>query len=197
MKEVASEKTGKTLLSGTEATHHHQSLDDIVDSKSVTSYATTVRDLSGKGIELPPPPKAADGEKDFECPFCFIICPARYGFKRGWRTHLLQDLQPYVCTYAECDSPERLYRSRREWSEHEATHRKAWRCPEHPTAIYRARSGLEDHLRQAHSDSVTEHQLESIAKVGETSTVDVREKCPICFVRADELEGMGGLQNRK
>jgi hypothetical protein len=74
--ETVSEKTGKTLLSGTEATHHHQSLDDIVDSKSVTSYATTVRDLSGKGIELPPPPRAAMGDKDFECPYCFIICPS-------------------------------------------------------------------------------------------------------------------------
>lgn len=73
---VASEKTGRTLLSGTEATHHHQSLDDIVDSKSVTSYATTVRDLTGKGIDLPPPPIVANGEKDFECPYCFIICPA-------------------------------------------------------------------------------------------------------------------------
>lgn len=76
LKGVASERTGKTLLSGTEATHHHQSLDEMVDSKSVTSYATTVRDLTGKGIDLPPPPKAADGEKDFECPYCFIICPA-------------------------------------------------------------------------------------------------------------------------
>lgn len=75
-KAAPSQKTGKTLLSGTEATQHHQSLDDIVDTKSVTSYATTVRDLSGRGINLPPPPKAADGEKDFECPYCFIICPA-------------------------------------------------------------------------------------------------------------------------
>lgn len=74
--DTVSEKTGKTMLSGTEATHHHQSLDDIVDSKSVTSYATTVRDLSGKGIELPPPPKTAKGERDFECPYCFIICPS-------------------------------------------------------------------------------------------------------------------------
>lgn len=75
-KETPSQKTGRTLLSGTEATQHHQSLDDIVDTKSVTSYATTVRDLSGKGIELPSPPKTADGERDFECPYCFIICPA-------------------------------------------------------------------------------------------------------------------------
>lgn len=43
-KEAPSHKTGKTLLSGTEATQHHQSLDEILDSKSVTSYAVTVKD---------------------------------------------------------------------------------------------------------------------------------------------------------
>jgi len=69
-KEAPSQRTGRTILSGTEATHHHQSLDDIVDSKSVTSYAVTVKDLTGKGIDLPPPPQAADGERDFECPYC-------------------------------------------------------------------------------------------------------------------------------
>ena len=84
-KAPTSEKVPKSLLSGTEVTHHHQSLDEIVDSQSVTSYATTTRDLSGRGVELPSPPRAADGERDFECPYCYIICPARYGRGRSWR----------------------------------------------------------------------------------------------------------------
>ncbi|KAF2262112.1 hypothetical protein CC78DRAFT_520841 [Lojkania enalia] len=191
-KEAPSEKTGKTLLSGTEATQHHQSLDEIVDSKSVTSYATTVHDLTGRGVELPSPPNAAAGDKDFECPYCFIICPSRYGKGRSWRTHLLQDLQPYVCTYSDCDSSEQLFRSRREWIEHEASHRKAWRCPEHPNTIYSTQSGFKGHLRQNHSNSISEQQFDSIMKVAETSTVDLRPRCPICFAEAN-MEG--GLQN--
>jgi hypothetical protein len=91
--EAPSQKTGRTLLSGTEATQHHQSLDELIDTKSVTSYAVTVKDIHGRGIDLPPPPRTADGERDFECPYCFIICPARYGRGRAWRTHVLQDLQ--------------------------------------------------------------------------------------------------------
>lgn len=193
-KQVPSQRTGKTLLSGTEATHHHQSLDDIVDSKSVTSYAVTVKDLSGKGIDLPPPPKAADGDKDFECPYCFIICPARYGKGRPWRTHVLQDLQPYVCTYSECQAPDQIFRSRRDWAEHESSHRKAWRCPEHPEAVFNSNSGLEAHVRKHHGDSVPEGQIPSIVKVGETSTVDLRQKCPICCASV-HTEGMGTLQN--
>jgi hypothetical protein len=193
-REAPSQKTGKTLLSGTEATQHHQSLDEIVDTKSVTSYAVTVKDLHGKGVELPPPPRAADGEKDFECPYCYIICPARYGRGRAWRTHLLQDLQPYVCTYPDCDSAEQLFRSRREWVAHEASHRKAWRCPEHPAAIYKSNTGLEDHLRREHSDSLPESQLPAIVKVGETTTVDVRVKCPICCASSD-TEGLDDFHN--
>jgi O-acetyl-ADP-ribose deacetylase (regulator of RNase III) len=193
-KDATSQKTGKTLLSGTEATQHHQTLDEIVDTKSVTSYAVTVKDLHGKGVELPPPPRAADGEKDFECPYCYIICPARYGRGRAWRTHLLQDLQPYVCTYPNCDSSEQLFRSRREWAEHEATHRKAWRCPEHPNAMYKTSSGLEDHFRCEHVDSFPENQVLAMVKVGETNTVDERKTCPICSAPAD-IEGLGDFHN--
>ena len=193
-KPTPSQKTGKTLLSGTEATHHHQSLDDIVDTKSVTSYAVTVKDLDGKGIDLPPPPKAATCDKDFECPYCWIVCPARYGKGRAWKTHLLQDLQPYICTHRDCESSELLFRSRREWAEHEATHRKLWRCPEHVNALYNTQAGLENHLRQEHIGSFPDDQIAIMAKIGETIAVDSREKCPICFV-STATEGLGDLQS--
>lgn len=192
--DAPSQKTGKTLLSGTEATQHHQSLDEIVDTKSVTSYAVTVKDLHGKGVDLPAPPRAADSEKDFECPYCYIICPARYGRGRAWRTHLLQDLQPYLCTYPDCDSSEQLFRSRREWVDHEATHRKAWRCPEHPNAIYKSSVGLEDHFQREHADAFPESQLSTIVKVGETTTLDARKTCPICSAPAD-IDGLGDFHN--
>jgi O-acetyl-ADP-ribose deacetylase (regulator of RNase III) len=182
----------KSMLSGTEATQHHHSLDEIVDSQSVTSYATTTRDLTGHGIELPPPPTQAVEDRDFECPYCYIICPARYGRGRPWRTHLLQDLQPYVCTYEDCPLGDQLFRSRREWIEHEAGHRKLWRCPEHKDCVYRSSSGLEDHLHSAHLGIFPEDQIKSIVRVGETSSVDLRPKCPLCLADAT-MEG--GLQN--
>ncbi|OCK75825.1 hypothetical protein K432DRAFT_408695 [Lepidopterella palustris CBS 459.81] len=187
-----SESAPKSLISGTEATQHHRPLDEVVDSHSVTSYASTTRDLTGHGIELPSPPKTANGDRDFECPYCYIICPARYGKGRTWRTHLLQDLQPYVCTYETCEIGDQLFRSRREWSEHEAGHRKLWRCPEHTNAVFRSSASLEDHLRREHSNNFPEAQLSSIVKIGETASIDLRPKCPMCFVDST-MEG--GLQN--
>jgi O-acetyl-ADP-ribose deacetylase (regulator of RNase III) len=193
-KDAPSQKTGKTLLSGTEATQHHQTLDEIVDTKSVTSYAVTVKDLHGKGVELPQPPRAAYGDRDFECPYCYIICPARYGRGRAWRTHLLQDLQPYVCTYRDCKGSDQLFRSRREWAEHEASHRKAWRCPEHPNAVYKTSIGLKEHYRSQHADNFTESQLSAIVRVGETTTIDERSSCPLCCAPAN-IEGLGDFHN--
>lgn len=35
------------------------------------------------------------------------------------RTHVLQDLQPYVCTVEDCDEPTTQFNSRRSWIQHE------------------------------------------------------------------------------
>ncbi|KAI4640769.1 hypothetical protein J4E93_008361 [Alternaria ventricosa] len=190
---------GKPTANEAPAPMRHDTLEahpvhDIVDTKSVTSYAVTVKDLDGKGIDLPPPPKAATCDKDFECPYCWIVCPARYGKGRAWKTHLLQDLQPYICTHRDCESSELLFRSRREWAEHEATHRKLWRCPEHVNALYNTQAGLENHLRQEHIGSFPDDQIAIMAKIGETIAADSREKCPICFVPT-VTEGLGDLQS--
>ncbi|KAF2086811.1 hypothetical protein K490DRAFT_42927, partial [Saccharata proteae CBS 121410] len=179
----ASDKAPRTILSGTEVTAHDRTLDDAVDSKSVTSVATTAKDLTGNGIDLPPPPKGADGERDFECPYCFVICPARYGRERSWKTHILQDLQPYVCTYEHCSESEQLFRSRREWLEHESsTHRRLWRCPGHHEAVYSSKAALKNHLDQQHTQDLTEQQKEYATLTAETSAIDCRSHCAICHV---------------
>ncbi|KAI4607878.1 hypothetical protein J4E83_009422 [Alternaria metachromatica] len=104
------------------------------------------------------------------------------------------DLQPYICTHRDCESAELLFRSRREWAEHEATHRKLWRCPEHVNALYNTQAGLENHLRQEHIGSFPDDQIAIMAKIGETIAVDSRDKCPICFVPT-VTEGLGDLQS--
>lgn len=43
-------------------------------------------------------------------------------------------------------------------------------------------------------DSFPESQFATIVKVGETSTVDVRQTCPICLASAD-MDGMGDFQS--
>ena len=60
--------------------------------------------------------------------------------------------------------------------------------------MYNSQLGLENHFRQQHLDSFSEIQLSTAVKVGETTTVDMRVKCPICFAPAD-MEGMGDFHS--
>lgn len=78
--------------------------------------------------------------------------------------------------------------------EHEGSHRKAWRCPEHPDAVYKSQSGLEEHFRRHHGESIEENQLPTLVKVGETHTIDQRRNCPICLASAN-IEGIDTLQD--
>jgi hypothetical protein len=78
-----SEKT-KSDFTATTATlfvHRDNNPDDL---QSMISSATTARGLDGGRASLPPPPKVPSG-KDFECPYCFTICPAKYMNERNWR----------------------------------------------------------------------------------------------------------------
>jgi hypothetical protein len=55
-----------TIYPETEVTAiYDKKLDDMLDSQSVVSYASTSWDVQGKGVELPPPPRAAAVGNDF------------------------------------------------------------------------------------------------------------------------------------
>ena len=49
-------------------------------------------------------------------------------------------------------------------------------------------------VEEQHLDSFPENQLDTIAKAGETSTVETRNRCPICFLSVD-ADGMGDFAN--
>jgi hypothetical protein len=46
------------------------------------------------------------------------------------RKHVLKDLEPYVCTFPECERHDLLYGNRDEWYEHESSHRQVYHCGE-------------------------------------------------------------------
>ena len=52
---------------------------------SGTSRGLTVHGPSGERVNWPKPPVAGNPEGDFECPFCFYICDAKYSEDAAWR----------------------------------------------------------------------------------------------------------------
>lgn len=119
--------TERSIISGTEASRYDRKLDDMLETQFVISYASTSFDVYGNVVDLPLPPAEAAQGMAFFCPHCGILCPSRHGKDRAWRAHVLQDLQPYVCTYPNCPDGFEMYSSRHAWLEHERLiHRRVW-----------------------------------------------------------------------
>ncbi|KAH6651178.1 hypothetical protein F5144DRAFT_78951 [Chaetomium tenue] len=173
----------KTLMSMTEATKYQDNLDDMTEKGTVVSYASTALDADGHRLELPPPPPEALGGKDFVCPYCSVICPAR--------SHVLYDLQPYVCTYQDCPESSQLYRSRRQWVDHESSrHRRLHRCYEHPEMLYKSPDQLKHHLQRDHAGRLTNEQMDSLVELSGVSVLDELSHCPICLESAPFAKGL-------
>lgn len=95
-------------------------LADFSDIRSDTGISETTYSASllegGGATTLPPLPKEGVDQAPFECPYCFLVITATDS--RAWARHIFHDLMPYVCIFAECSTPNRLYESRRQWSQH-------------------------------------------------------------------------------
>src|SRR5690606_39338858 len=68
------------------------------------------------------------------------------------REHLCKDLTPYICTFASCMTPLRMFSTEEDWFCHEVTfHRRQWKCPRCEWAfalLYQ----FTNHIIQTHGD---------------------------------------------
>ena len=104
---------------------------------------------------------------------------------------MLQDLQPYICTYPDCSDAFQMYSSRHRWLEHERlVHRRIWQCFGHANAVFASSSELRGHLRSQHSEGVTEAQIQNLLDICESRVVDTRTKCPICLIEGPFKKGL-------
>lgn len=97
-----------------------------------------------------------------------------------------------MCTYNHCADASRIYGSRSQWLQHETeSHRKVWRCHQHEDAIYNSPTRLAPHLKTV--DRLSEKDVITLAEFSESSFVDDRPCCPICFARSHSF--LRGIQN--
>ncbi|KAF5581817.1 heat shock factor (HSF)-type DNA-binding protein [Fusarium pseudocircinatum] len=183
----------QSRLSGTNATPYDPALADRTERQTILSMASTALDADGKGIEVPKPPEDALNGDSFTCPYCWVVCPPKEGRGKTWKSHVLHDLRPYVCTYETCNSANDLYQSRKAWVDHEeAMHQPSWRCRDHPDTLYVTGADFKRHLLREHDRVLSGEQLEDLTNVSKLGRVDDRDTCPICF---DEQPFPKGLTN--
>jgi hypothetical protein len=88
----AGNETGPTMmptpsLATTEATKLKEGDIELSDNRSVVSsatYALMQKELGHGEVRVPPFPKWLEDKKEFECPYCRIVCPRSMARKSAW-----------------------------------------------------------------------------------------------------------------
>jgi SH3 domain len=154
-------------------------ISNVADTVSETTYATILG--GSERLRLPRMPKEASTGQAFECPICRKI--AQFETTRtthSWMKHVFSDLQPYICTFEECDKEEETFESRHRWFAHELRfHRRLWTCYGHCDQKFPSGTLFREHVRK--SRHIAANQLPALAEMCE-GPIDVASKtrCPLC-----------------
>ncbi|RPB22638.1 hypothetical protein L211DRAFT_314263 [Terfezia boudieri ATCC MYA-4762] len=139
---------------------------------SRTSFSSSSGGIGG--LYIPHAPSLFN-EAPFQCPYCFLIIRPKN--TDSWLRHIFKDLQPYICTFEDCAMPERLFRTRQAWYEHEVKyHRKHWLCKMCNISFTEALL-LEEHIKAYHhtASDVAHILIEHCGVPVETAQI-----CPLC-----------------
>ncbi|KAF1833831.1 hypothetical protein BDW02DRAFT_648127, partial [Decorospora gaudefroyi] len=147
----------------------------VAESKSsmASSYA-------GKAIriDVPSRPKNDDGQEleQFECPYCLLT--KNVSDDRRWKKHVLEDLQPYVCTYGDCELYDHFFESRDAWFKHEAQqHRTKWSCNVDGHMEYDSEGHFLLHMRADHDQNFDEVQFSLVKSMFRRPTNSLEGTC--------------------
>lgn len=185
------------LLAGNEASGEFPKFLQTEPASSLGSYATTIDNSADNGTAFTPLPSDAHNNSLFLCPYCRKIVKSNPNDKeKHWRyklaallindesltfsrKHVLEDLEPYVCTYPGCSLD--TYQSQHAWFDREILiHRGTWpcfRCGE----VAAAAEILYNHIKTQHADQVSPQQLPLVVEQSRRPIKFIHpNECPLC-----------------
>jgi len=113
-----------------------------------------------------------------------LLADARLRFVS--RKHVTQDLQPYICTFENCSTPNKTYGSHHEWFAHEAhVHRVQWTCQE-CRQYFDSKSAFTEHRKHQHpsADQPLSVLLDMCSRPADESCMGT---CSLCFSEVKQL----------
>ncbi|KAL8344186.1 hypothetical protein RB601_004623 [Gaeumannomyces tritici] len=126
-----------------------------------------------------------------QCPYCTEILPGEYEKEdRHWRSHVANDLIPYMCVFEDCDTPDDMYASTFELTRHTIKAHGApyWicgRCPAGSTdMIMGSPSKWVAHMRREHLGGFREVELPLLCDASRQTLIPPVD-CPLCRVSQD------------
>ncbi|EXJ71182.1 uncharacterized protein A1O5_06176 [Cladophialophora psammophila CBS 110553] len=170
----------------------HASTEEQLYAPSVAeSNSTVASSYTGKELHVAvlPRPTAEDGTEleDFECPYCMLMKTIRT--KHQWKKHVMEDIQPYVCTFSGCDMSEQLFENREQWFRHElSAHRATWYCNEDGHPEFEAQIDFIKHMSDYHDTRLTEQKLQLSKDMFQRPLKSVGGKCNLCQMFSSRLK---------
>lgn len=110
-------------------------------------------------------------------------------------SHVLRDLQPYVCTYEDCDMFDHMFESRDAWFNHESElHRAEWSCntcappfnDHHSYLTFGTQKDFVRHMTQVHN--LAESRLNWTLEAFRRPISIVSGECCLCGQYAEKLK---------
>lgn len=105
------------------------------------------------------------------------------------RKHVLQDLQPYVCTFQGCCLSEHMFDKRDEWFQHEMqTHRIEWECGQEGHRRYDDQAAFLDHMSTLDHITLVTAQSRIFLSMFERPRYQQTGICSLCRREAKNLK---------
>jgi hypothetical protein len=105
------------------------------------------------------------------------------------RKHVLADLQPYVCTYPDCDLLEHFFENREEWYQHEnQQHRVDFFCNVESHQRFTERDNFLEHMELEHSTKFNAAQLPLLFSMFQSPSQIQGGKCHLCLSFTGKLK---------
>jgi len=190
---TAPSTTGKTSFFSPSGIHERE---------SVTSFGSGGLDTAVPELHPPGPPVDIGSEKNlpFRCQYCGFEVPLEpdkhHMGRDDWFCHFYLDLQPYTCTFEDCNRAHKRFGLKQEWFQHELDYhraRQAWYCANAKCRIeFETRPLFEQHLKSRHPDIIATQSQDFLDILVETcQRLSVRsqpsqQECPLCGARYKE-----------
>jgi len=172
-------------------------------SRPVASIVSVGSSVYGDHFHYPDAPTFKKDAKFHPCPYCAEpLSTKRLGPERRdfWRSHVIRDLEPYVCISDDCRDPLQFFVHFKDWLDHmnskhttewyRTVHMCTWHCnlSHEETQYFDSKARFDIHTREAHAN-LTSTQI--IAHIKRSKATGVRQQfvCPLCETVPDTLQG--------
>ncbi|KAF2787482.1 hypothetical protein K505DRAFT_379556 [Melanomma pulvis-pyrius CBS 109.77] len=139
-------------------------------------------------MKIPRRPRGENGEalEQFICPYCstaqFITSDRR------WKKHVLSDLQPFVCTFSECELHEYVFEGREDWFRHEQSHRYEWFCNHETHKSFSELPDFLQHMERIHQNTLGVEQSHTLMRSFQRPSRSQSGNCSLCGKHSTSLK---------